>query len=173
MAWSAFALVVAAKKYQQGAVSPGDIIIEMWWGQGYDSDVDLWVAAPGERPVGYSNKAGVTFNLLRDDLGPGGDPESRNYEIAVGRGLKPGEYVVNVMLYRLRDGRLPVPVDVEVVVQGKDAGAHPILRKRVELGHEGEELTVARFSLDREGALVPGSVNDLPRPLRGQTTDDG
>ena len=34
-----------------------------------DSDVDLWVQAPGDMPVGYSNKGGAVFNLLRDDLG--------------------------------------------------------------------------------------------------------
>jgi hypothetical protein len=30
---------------------------------------DLGVQAPGDVPVGYSNKSGGVFNLLRDDLG--------------------------------------------------------------------------------------------------------
>jgi len=34
--------------------------------------VDLWVQAPGDVPVGYSNKSGGVLNLLRDDLGKEG-----------------------------------------------------------------------------------------------------
>src|SRR5215813_5025723 len=52
-----------------GEHSPGNVIVEAQWGDGLDADVDLWVQAPGDKPVGYSNKSGRVFNLLRDDLG--------------------------------------------------------------------------------------------------------
>jgi hypothetical protein len=40
------------------------------------------------------------FNLLRDDLGKAQDLTDNNYEVACSRGLPPGEYVVNVHMYR-------------------------------------------------------------------------
>ena len=54
----------------------------------------------GRRPVGYSNKGGVIFNLLRDDLGKRADATGMNYEVSYSRGIPAGEYTVNVHLYR-------------------------------------------------------------------------
>ena len=51
------------------SLAPGNVIIEAQWADKLDADVDLWVQAPGDVPVGYSNKSGAVFNLLRDDLG--------------------------------------------------------------------------------------------------------
>jgi hypothetical protein len=48
-------------------LAPGNVIIEAQWGDKLAADVDLWVQAPGDVPVGYSNKGGAVFNLLRDD----------------------------------------------------------------------------------------------------------
>ena len=44
---------------------PGNVIVEVRWPDQLDSDVDLWVEAPGDVPVGYSNKGGVIFNHVR------------------------------------------------------------------------------------------------------------
>jgi hypothetical protein len=61
---------------------PGNVIVAITWPEG-DTDIDLWVTGPGEiRPVGYSNKGGVLFNLLRDDLGHMPDATPLNYENA-------------------------------------------------------------------------------------------
>ena len=68
-------------------------------------------------PVGYSNKAGMIFNLLRGDLGHSGDPNSMNYEVAYGRGRWPGEYTVNAHFYRSADGRYPVAVTAKVAMR--------------------------------------------------------
>ena len=64
------------------------------------SVVDLWVKAPDDIPVGYSNRGGLFFNLLRDDLGVYKDPTPINYEVAYSRGINPGEHIVNLHLYR-------------------------------------------------------------------------
>ena len=71
-----------AKEADPGVTAPGNVIIEAQWADGLDADVDLWVRAPGDRPVGYSNKAGKIFNLLRDDLGKPLDITNLNYEVA-------------------------------------------------------------------------------------------
>ena len=71
----AVALAHVRKKTEDvtGATPPGSLIIDIHWDDKFDADVDLWVQAPGDVPVGYSNKSGGVFNLLRDDLGKAKD----------------------------------------------------------------------------------------------------
>jgi hypothetical protein len=146
--------------------APGNVIVEIRWPGGNRADVDLWVQAPGDVPVGYSNKGGLIFNLLRDDLGLFGDVTPLNYEIAYARGVPPGEYAVNVHLYRSSPD-VPVPVTVTVSAKSDASDvARELLTTKVMLRRDNEELTVFRFKLDPEAHLVPGSVNSLFRPLR-------
>jgi len=149
---------------------PGNVIAEMRWDDKLRTDVDLWVQAPGDVPVGYSNKSGLIFNLLRDDLGQQLDLSGLNYESSYSRGIVPGEYTVNLHLYRNRTGLPEVPVTV--IVSTKPTSADParqVLMSKVELAREGQERTVFRFRLTERGDLVSGSVTSLPRPLRSGT----
>lgn len=146
---------------------PGNVIVEVRWPDEIDADVDLWVQAPGDVPVGYSNKGGAVFNLLRDDLGKPGDVTGLNYETSYSRGIVPGEYTVNLHLYRTLSKAPSVPATV--VTSVKDSGGQKtrqLLASKVRLEHEGEELTVFRFTLSDDGRLVPGSVHNLFKPLR-------
>ena len=146
--------------------APGNVIVEIRWPDGLDADVDLWVQAPGDVPVGYSNKGGAIFNLLRDDLGRFGDPTNQNYEISFSRGLPPGEYTANAHLYRNRTGQ-PVEVTMAISVKANaQASARPLLTTKMTLRREGEELTGFRFTLDQDGRLQAGSVHNLFKPLR-------
>ncbi len=148
-------------------VAPGNVIVEVRWADGQDADVDLWVQAPGDRPVGYSNKGGHIFNLLRDDLGGLDDETNLNYEVAFTRGTPSGEYTINLHLYRNASGQFPVEVEVSVGVRPTAGGTvRKIASKRAVLATLGQELTVLRFSLDGEGQVVPGSIHDVPRLLR-------
>jgi hypothetical protein len=105
-----------AKSSEADVQAPGNITVEIQWPNTLDADVDLWVQAPGDRPVGYSNTNGKIFNLLRDDLGRANDMTDLNYEVAYSRGMPAGEYVVNVHLYRGISG---VSIPVKVVVSAK------------------------------------------------------
>jgi hypothetical protein len=146
---------------------PGNVIVEVRWPDQLDTDVDLWIEAPGDVPVGYSNKGGAIFNLLRDDLGRKADATDLNYEVTYSRGIPPGEYTVNVHLYRNSARVLPVPVTIVTSVKKAPAErARQLLASKVELVHEGQELTVYRFRLSEKGDLVPGSVHSLQRELR-------
>ena len=154
----------AAKENTQ---PPGNVIVEMRWPDELDADVDLWVEAPGDIPVGYSNKGGVVFNLLRDDLGRRADATGMNYEVSYSRGIPAGEYTVNVHLYRNTTGVFPIPVTVVTSVKkSSKESARQLLASNIELTREGEELTVYRFKLSEQGDLVPGSVHSLQRKLR-------
>lgn len=151
------------------APPPGNVIVEITWSSEMNADIDLWVQAPGDTPVGYSNKGGVVFNLLRDDLGKFMDPTNINHEIAYTRGLIPGEYTVNVHAYRF-DALYPPPIEVKALVSVKqETGAvdvMPVLGASAKLERLGQELTVFRFKLDEKGRVVEGSVHSLFKPLR-------
>jgi hypothetical protein len=156
---------------EEAAKSPGNLTVELRWPDDINADVDLWVEAPGDRPVGYSNKGGRVFNLLRDDLGDTADLTGLNYEFTYSRGVPQGEYAINVHLYRNPAKVYPVPATV--VVSLKKPGfktAKQILVSKLELTHQGEEATVFRFNLDEKASLVSGSVNNLPKKLRNKKT---
>ncbi|HLT19374.1 MAG TPA: hypothetical protein VKZ96_07965, partial [Thermomicrobiales bacterium] len=107
------------------------------------------------------------FNLLRDDLGNRVDVTGLNYETSYSRGIQPGEYTVNLHLYRNPSGVFPVPVTVVTSVKRdvKDT-ARQLLASDVRLTREGEEVTVYRFELSENGDLVAGSVHSLHKALR-------
>jgi hypothetical protein len=150
-----------------GTQAPGNVIVEIQWPDRLDADVDLWVKAPGDVPVGYSNKSGRIFNLLRDDLGSTQDMTDYNYEVAYSRGAPAGEYVINVHMYRDRDASYPVPV--KITVTAKDDSAKriaPLVTTKVDLRKANQEVTALRFRLDSSGELVAGSINSLFKGLR-------
>ena len=156
-------------KEDNDRTNPGNLIVEIRWPDEFDADVDLWVQALSNRPVGYSNKGGDIFNLLRDDLGLDGDFSHLNYEVSYSRGVPSGPYTINLHLYRNKAKRYPVPVSVVVSLKrNPNDSSKEILTKKLNLGREGEELTAFRFELDDRANVVPGSVHDLPKPLRSR-----
>jgi hypothetical protein len=128
-------------------------------------DIDLWVKAPRQAPVGFWNMGGETFNLLRDDLGSEADATDENYEISYSRGIPAGEYIVNVHQYGPLPADTVVKVSVVVSVRTRLEAARQILNTDVELSRQGQEVTAFRFRLDEEGGLVPDSVNTLSSRL--------
>ena len=147
--------------------APGNVVVELRWPDEIDADVDLWVQAPGDEAVGYSNKGGRTFNLLRDDLGHVNDPGRLNYEVAYSRGRPAGEYTVNLHLYTNRQRVYPVEAEVYIGIKKlPTASISRISYKKVKLLEVGHEMTVLRFKLDDDGDLIFGSLHDVPKRLR-------
>lgn len=155
-----------AKEEQETAIPPGNVQVDITWPTGYKSDVDLWVKGPTDkRPVGYSNRSGILFNLLRDDLGQVGDTTPLNYENAYTHGAEDGEYIVNVHMYNLRD---PGPVSVVVVVKYSNcAQCRPmeVVTRTVELQVNGQEITAIRFFIV-DGEVDQSQTNYIPIKLR-------
>lgn len=159
------------KAEEENTSPPGNVIVELTWPEEVDADIDLWVEAPGDRPVGYSNKGGTIFNLLRDDLGKRSDVTGMNYEVSYSRGIPDGEYTVNVHLYRNKARVSPIPVTVVTSVKKTPSSTtRQLLASKIELVREGQEITVYRFKLESAGNLVPGSVHSLQRKLRAWRT---
>lgn len=145
--------------------SPGNIVVEIHWPDDLPVDVDLWVQGPNDVPVGFFNQNSELFNLLRDDLGTEGDATQLNYEVSYSRGIKAGEYIVNVHMYGPVPSGIVVPVTVVVSVRQKYDTLRQILTTDINLERRNQEETAFRFSLTGTGELVPGSVTTLRRRL--------
>ena len=77
-----------------------------------------------------------------------------NYEVSYSRGMPPGEYTVNLHLYRNAAGRQPDAGDRRRQRQEQPRRNPPgsSWRPGSQLTREGQELTVFRFRLDAAGA---------------------
>jgi hypothetical protein len=153
-------------KENDKAEPPGNVIVAITWPEG-DIDIDMWITGPGEKaPVGYSNKSGVLFNLLRDDLGRSYDPNPLNFEHAYSRGIVAGEYIVNLHAYRGVSAPIKIHVEISLNTGKPGKGMTPVATTSVMLTANGQEKTALRFRLDKDGKLVPGSMNNVFRQLR-------
>jgi hypothetical protein len=141
-----------------GEQSPGNVIIEAQWGDGLDADVDLWVAAPGDRPVGYSNKAGVVFNLLRDDLGKAQDVTDYNYEVAYGPEHRPSGETVQSKETNMTI--LEIAALSRLIMATEDAFAHRSVPPRN--GIDGQSC---RIQCNWRSSIEPCAVLCEGRPL--------
>ena len=141
---------------------PGNVIVELFWDNDRDVDIDLWVKAPEDIPVGYSNKGGLFFNLLRDDLGKYKDNTPINYEVSYSRGISEGKYIINLHLYR--EDKSPFnPIIAKIVISliHPDTGERKqILKSKKLLDKVGEEFTVFQFVLDKKGNLDKNSITN-------------
>lgn len=142
---------------------PGNIMVWVRWPDYVDVDVDLWAQAPGDKPVGYSNRAGDTFNLLRDDLGNTRDTTKLNYEVIFSRDMPNGRYTVNVHLFRNSSYLTEVPVDADVFISYGSRSVS-IAKRKVVLKQVGQEITIVSFTLEN-GKLI-GKPDDAYTPLR-------
>ena len=138
---------------------PGQLVATAVWPAG-SIDVDLWLSSPQDEAVGFSNKSGKVWALLRDDLGTANDPTPMNVEFASTRGLPDGEYAINVRCYGCA-GKVPVTVNVEVRL----AEGGLVWRGPVELVRDKDEKTAIRFRV-ADGKIVPGSESHVFKQMR-------
>ncbi|MHA2403687.1 MAG: hypothetical protein ACXADH_11900 [Candidatus Kariarchaeaceae archaeon] len=160
-----------AEPNQEEATPPGNVIVNIFWEDGRNIDVDLWTQGPkDQRPVGYSNRAGRTFNLLRDDLGSVNDDTELNFENGYTRGIPDGEYIINVHMFSHKERPAEWPVEVKVVVSIMDSSngknsKTDVFTGSVMLERHSHEVTAVRFRTE-DKKLVPESVNFIEKKLR-------
>lgn len=168
IAMAALALVAVVQKPNPNVAIQGNLVFTMHWRERSNSDIDMWVKSPDDRPVGFMRLSGMNCNLLRDDLGHAHDPSSENEEMTVCRNAPPGEYTVNVMAYDVYDHHFPIDVSIESFFSN-GSGSNRLFQRDAHLTFQGQELTVARFALTKGGLVKPGSFNDIPvRLFRGR-----
>jgi hypothetical protein len=140
------------KEEQDSARSRGNVRVEIWWPDEMDVDIDLWSQAPGDDPVGYSNKTGRVFNLVRDDLGFYNDLSGHNYEVSFTRGYPDGDYIVNVHWYSNNGNEAEIPVKALITVRKDDSqnsksAPTKVLQRTLILTRVGHEVTVVIFKV--------------------------
>ena len=121
--------------------------------------------APNDVAVGYSNKGGRIFNLLRDDLSHSAGVSEDSYEISYSRGRIPGQRPS----LSERRGVYTVPVSAIVSVRLESEGLKKTLASEVSLAKENDEIVIFRFELDGDGVFVKGGVHSLQNSMRSWT----
>jgi hypothetical protein len=157
-----------------GAVDPkAEFLITLTWPDGRPEDVDLYVEDPAANLVWFRQREAGLMHLDRDDLGQRNDfvevagrriVNPLNQEVVSLRGIVPGEFVVNVHLYRANDGsEFPATVKVEKL----NPKVNLVFYGSVSLSEQGDERTAVRFALGPDGRVR--DVNQLAKrivPLR-------
>jgi hypothetical protein len=163
------ALIFTLVKLEQNAKdkainSPGDIIVQLFWENEKHVDLDLWIKAPGDQPVGYSNPSSVIFNLLRDDLGLTNDISGINEEVAYTRGKPDGEYIINV--HSFSGG--PHPTIAKIIVSKRTDSRTVVTfwTGTFEFKSNGIEHTFIRFYI--KDGVVNSDYNFVQHPLRSK-----
>jgi hypothetical protein len=151
-----------------------EFIITVTWPDNSADDVDVWVRDSTGAIVGFKQKDRSLMNLDRDDLGRSNDTITttngkkiyvrQNIEHVTIRGIIPGEYIVNVHLYRRVPKNevldkdyfevIPVRINVEKL---NPYGV--VYIKDLTLAVKGEEKTAVRFTVDEEGDIT--DINEL------------
>ncbi len=154
-----------------GAVdAKAEFLITLSWPDGRTEDVDLYVEDPAGNLVWFRAREAGLMHLDRDDLGRSNDViriggreivHPLNQEIVAVRGLQPGEYVVNLHLYRAAAEPRPVPATVKV--EKLNPKVEVVFYGEVVLARASEERTAVRFSLRADGDIA--DVNQLPKAL--------
>ena len=137
-----------------------EYIITLEWDDKSHDDVDIWIEDPVSNLLSFRNRVAGLMHLDKDDLGQINDiiylPDGTrqvielNREVATLRGWIKGEYVVNVHLYTKRsEGNASVKVTMLRINPYK-----LLWEQNVSLTHQGQELTIRRFTLNQEGYIV-------------------
>jgi len=160
-----FAVVVAtaaAQPDQKPSVFStfGDYVLIVNWPDESLDDVDLYIRDPFRRVVYWNGKEVNLIHLEHDDKGLMGDTVSlngksyeltKNEEHAFIRKAVPGEYVVNVHMFR-KFSKGSVPVRVQLV--SLKGNGEKLYERTVNLDGQGAEDTAFRFTLGEDGSVA-------------------
>ncbi len=162
-------LLITTEKKKADIKTKAEFIITLTWADSNESDVDVWLEDPLGNVLYFSAKEVGLMHLDRDDLGRLNDritlkdgtwvSYNHNQEIVTIRGFIPGEWVLNVHLYRM-DGKEPVPVEIKM---DKLNPYETIIYKRFMINKDWDEITIKRFTMTNDGSII--SMNELPKKL--------
>ena len=146
---------------EEAKIDPNaEYIITVSWPDEHPDDIDTYVEDPEGNIVWYHIRESGLMHLDRDDRGNFKDTivldgqkinNPINQETVTLRGIMPGEYVVNVFHYLANTvDEIPVKVKVEKV----NPKIKVIFYETLYVKGKGDELTAARFILDKEGKVL-------------------
>jgi len=140
-------------------VDKAEFVAILEWPESNTSDLDLWVRNPMNNTIYFRNRdeglvtldhddTGGTYNIV---IGPEGKKieSSLRREVASIRGIIPGKFIIDTMLYKL-DGITPVPAKVQVI---KLNPYQVIAEKNIILKTKGEDQTIVSFNVNPDGSV--------------------
>jgi hypothetical protein len=156
---------------KSGAVdAKAEFLVTLSWPDGRSEDVDLYVEDPAGNLVWFRQREAGLMHLDRDDLGRSNDViriggrevvHPLNQEVVSIRGIQPGEYVVNLHLYRAAPDPRPVPATIKV--EKLNPRVEVVFFGEIVLERPSDERTAVRFSVRADGGVT--GVNQLPKQL--------
>lgn len=145
-----------------------EFLITSTWPYQWDDDVDIYVVDPLNNITSFNRREDGLMHLDRDDLGNKNDtitlPNGKkidykeNREVVSIRGIVPGEYIVNSHLYSKKTTGEPTPVSIKIE---KMNPYKLVAHKEIRLATIGEEQTVFRFGINKNGDI--DYVSDGPQ----------
>lgn len=164
-------LALTNKPVKPSVPTYGKVAATIAWTPKSNDDIDLYVRDPSGDVCFFGAPNVGLMHLEQDDLGyaitgtqtlPDGKTvhSTFNGERTVLTGIVPGQYVVNVHVYRKVDRGADTVIVQLWLLQGSDK---ILLTKNVVLHKEGDEITVWRFTLSADGHV--SNVNDLKMNL--------
>jgi len=149
-----------------GVKNKNEFVVTLNWPKG-NNDVDIWIQEPGGIIVNYVQREGSVVHLDRDDLGDSNDimeidgekvVNPLNQEIVGFRGIKPGEYIINIHLYRTVENYthskpLNEPINVVVKLDKMNPIVKTIFVRELSFTDNRQEIHVARFTVGANGDI--------------------
>jgi hypothetical protein len=179
----AFLLIAPITK--KAIETKAEFVITVTWNNESADDVDVWLEDPAGNVLFFRQRDIGLMHLDRDDLGkmndkvllPNGESVEYEYnqEIVTIRGILSGEWVLNVHMYRKRDGfsdgaspeeeylSTAKPTTVVVKMDKLNPELKTIVYKKIKLVANWQEETVARFTMAADGSIM--DMNELPKSL--------
>jgi len=162
-------LMITIEKKKAEIKTKAEFIITLTWADSNASDIDVWLEDPLGNVLYFSSKEVGLMHLDRDDLGRLNDTITlkdgtwvsydHNQEIVTIRGFIPGEWTLNIHLYR-KAGKGPVPVEIKM---DKLNPYKTIIYKKFTMNKDWEEVTIKRFTMTNDGSIL--AMNELPKTL--------
>jgi len=175
-------VAVAPVKARTDGIKPkAEYLISADWDVMLDSDVDLWVVNPSQKPIFYGSRQVGCADLDHDSLGfqtslvtlaDGSTIRAiSNKEVISVRCFEPGHWDIAVNLYSDRElagGRKDIKVHVEVV--GLNPEVRTVFAKDVALDRVGQTVNVVSFEMERDGKITLGDppLQPITEAYRGR-----
>lgn len=162
-------IIVNPDKKKEEIRMPGYMSFEITWDNDADVDVDFWVKAPNEQPIGYPSKHSLSLDLTRDDLGLINDPMPYNMEHVFARGIYPDdEYILNIHIYNWRTTKPQITVTLYIQIKNEKDVVTDTYKMSIVIFEEQkrEEITLVRFEIDKDRKIVRDSMNNQYFALR-------
>lgn len=162
--------LIAPVKKEANITTKAEYIITLTWTEDSIDDIDMWLRDPLGYILFFRDQEKGFMHLDKDDLGSANDtikmPDGTevviniNQEIVTIRGFIPGEWVLNIHMFRKWHDK---PSEVKVKVEKLNPSVKTVIYKEYSMYTAWEEITVARFTMTANGEII--DMDDLPMSL--------